>query len=187
MMADIVKFIETPFIDESMEECEYHECFHVTVTNLNNGGDIGINIESQDVFTHPSESYLIFDGLITKANGTVTPMQNNAITHLFSPIDYNLSNQLIESISYPSLPTTMLGLLKYPDEFSKVQVLNQLWYKDTATTAAKHDNSGFAARHAYLIQSLLIKGTLSFRIPLSTERNISSGETKTYYNWIPNG
>ena len=60
----------------------------------------------------------------------------------------------------------MLGLLKNPDDFSKAQVLNQLWYKDTATTAAKIDNNRFAARHAYLIQSPTVKGTFSFRTPL---------------------
>ena len=59
----------------------------------------------------------------------------------------------------------MLGLLKYPDDFSKAQGLNQLWYKDTATTAAKADNNGFAASYAYLIQSPIVKGTFSFRIP----------------------
>ena len=60
----------------------------------------------------------------------------------------------------------MLGLLKYPDDSSKAQGLNQLWYKDTATTAAKADNNRFAARHAYLIQSPTVKGTFSFRIPM---------------------
>ena len=60
----------------------------------------------------------------------------------------------------------MLGLLKYPDDFSKAQGLNQLWYKDTATTAVNADNNGFAARHAYLIQSPTVKGTFSFRIPM---------------------
>ena len=60
----------------------------------------------------------------------------------------------------------MLGLLKYPGDFSKAQGLNQLWYKDTATTAAKADNNGFAARHAYLIQSPTVKGTFPFRISL---------------------
>ena len=55
----------------------------------------------------------------------------------------------------------MLGLLKYPDDFSKAQGLYQLWYKDTTTTAAKADNNGFAARHAYLIQSPTVKGTFS--------------------------
>ena len=51
------------------------------------------------------------------------------------------------------MATTMLGLLKYPDDFSKARGLNQLWYKDTAITAVKAGNNGFAARHAYLIQS----------------------------------
>ena len=60
----------------------------------------------------------------------------------------------------------MLGLLKYPDDFSKAQGLNKLWYKDTATTAVKADNNGFTARHAYLIQSPTVKDTFSFRIPM---------------------
>ena len=41
-----------------------------------------------------------------------------------------------------------------------------MWYKDTATTAVKADNNGFAARHAYLIQSPTVKGSFSFRIPI---------------------
>ena len=41
-----------------------------------------------------------------------------------------------------------------------------MWHKNTATTAAKADNNGFAARHAYLIQSPTVKCTFSFRIPL---------------------
>ena len=86
--------------------------------------------------------------------------------HLFSRIEYYLSNQLIESLNYPGQATTMLGLLKYSDDFSKAQSLNQLWYKDTATTAVKVDNNGFAVRHAYLIQSPTVKGTFSFRIAM---------------------
>ena len=73
---------------------------------------------------------------------------------------------MIESINYPGQPTTMLGRLKYPDDFSKAQGLNQLWYKDTPTTAAKADNNGFAARHGYLIQSPTVKGTFYFIISM---------------------
>ena len=58
MMADILKFTETPIINESIEEYEYHEYEPITGTSLTNGGDVRISIESQDVFTHPSESYL---------------------------------------------------------------------------------------------------------------------------------
>ena len=64
----------------------------------------------------------------------------------------------------------MLGLLKYSYDFqfSKAQGLNQLWHKETATTAAKADNNGFIARHAYLIQLPTVKGTFYFRILSST-------------------
>ena len=172
MMADILKFTDTSIIDEIIEEYEYHEYEPNTGTSLNNGGDIRISIESLDVFTHPSESYLILEGCLTKADGThyansdEVALMNNAIMHLFSRIEYPLSNQLIESLNYPGQAATMLGLLKYPDDFSKAQDLNQLWYKDTATTAVKANNNEFAARHAYLIRSLTVKGTFSFRIPM---------------------
>ena len=73
---------------------------------------------------------------------------------------------MIESLNYTGQATTTLGLLKYPDDFSKAQGLNQLWYKDTSAAAAKAGNNGFAKRHAYLIQSPTVKGTFYFRIPL---------------------
>ena len=172
MMADILKFNDTAIIDDSIEEYEYHEYELITGTSLKKRVDIRIIIESQDVFTRPSESYLIFEGRLTKADKTAytnadeVALTNNAIMHLFIRNEYHLSNQLIESLNYRGQATTMIGLLKYPDDFSKAQGLNQLWYKDTATTVAKADNNGFAARHVYLIQSPTIKGTFSFRIPL---------------------
>ena len=102
-MADILSFAETPLIDESIEEYEYHEYDPITGTELTpNGGDIRISIESQDVFTHPSESYLIFAGRLTKADGTAyanadeIALTNNAIMHLFSRIEYHLSKLLVE-------------------------------------------------------------------------------------------
>ena len=82
------------------------------------------------MFAHPSESYLIFEDRLTKADGTAyanadeVALTNNAIMHMFSRIEYHLSNQLIESLNYPGQATTMLGLLNYPDGFSKAQGLN---------------------------------------------------------------
>ena len=132
---------------------------------------ISVSIESQDVFTHPSESYLISEGRLAKDNGTAyanayeVALTNNTLMHLFSRIEYHLSNQLIESLNYPGQAATILGLLKYPDDFATAQGLNKLWYTDTATTAAKVDNNG-STRHAYPIQSPTVKGTSSFRILL---------------------
>ena len=132
MLANILKFTETPFIDESIEEYEHHEYDPITGTNLNNCGDIRINIQSQNVFTHPRESYLLFEGRLTKDDNTIyanadeVALTNNAIIPLFSRIEYHLSNQLIESLSYAGQATTMLGLLKYSDDISKAQGLSQL-------------------------------------------------------------
>ena len=140
-MADILKFTDSPIIDESIDEYEYHEYEPISGTSLSNGGDVRMRIESQDVFTHPSKSYLIFEARLTKADGTTyvnaveLVLTKNSIMHLFSRAECHLSNQLIESIDYPGQETTMLGLLKYPHDFSKAQGLNQLWYKDTAATA----------------------------------------------------
>ena len=58
MMADILKFTDIQIIDESIEQYEYHEYEPITGTILNNGSDIRISIESEDVFTHPSEKLL---------------------------------------------------------------------------------------------------------------------------------
>ena len=116
-----------PIIDESIEEHEYHEYDPITGTNDNSGRDIRISIESQDMVAHPSESNLIFEGRLTKADNTAyanadeIALTNNALLHLFSRIEYHLSNQLIESLHYPGQATIMLGLLKYPDHFSKAQ------------------------------------------------------------------
>ena len=81
-------------IDESIEEYEYHEYEPITGTSHNNGGDVRIGIESQDVCTHPSESYLIFEGRLTKADDTLyvnadeVALTNNAIMHLLAELSF---------------------------------------------------------------------------------------------------
>ena len=88
-MADILKFTDTPIIDERIEEYEDHEYEPITGTSLNDSGDVRISIESRDVFTHPRESYLIFEGRLTKVDGTAyvnadeVALTNSAIMHLF--------------------------------------------------------------------------------------------------------
>ena len=96
-------------------------------------------------------------------------LTKNGLMHLFKRIRYDLSGQKIESLAHPGQATTMLGLLKYPDDFSKSKGLNQLWYKDTATGAVLDGvgtNVGYKIRQEYIIKSSDPRGTFSFRIPL---------------------
>jgi len=138
---DILSITEKTQIDETVEEYEYHSHEPITSTNMNKPGEIRINIETQDLFTHPSESYLVFYGKLVKnavdavfADADVITLTNNAMMHLFSNIKYQLSGQEIESLFHPGQAATMLRLLKLPDDFQKSTGLNQLWMKDSHTT-----------------------------------------------------
>ena len=92
-MNSILKITETILGDNSIDKYEYFECEPVVGTNLNNsGGDIRLYIETQDIFTHLSESFLLIEGRLTKADGTAhanadnISLTNNAMMHLFRDI-----------------------------------------------------------------------------------------------------
>ena len=172
MQSDILGFTEAPITDEGIGRYEWHECNPVIETNLNSAGEIRLTLESQDTFNHPAESYLLFEGKLTRANGEAydnadaVAFTNNGVMHLFSQISYSLANQDIETIFHPGQATTMLRLLKYPDDFAKAQGLNQLWTKDTTATANMAQNTGFAVRQTNLIRKPTAKGTFSLVVPL---------------------
>ena len=171
-MNSILRITEPILKDDSIDKYEEIEYEPVAGTNLNSSGqDIRLTIETQDIFTHPSESYLIVEGRLLRANNNsygnddLINLTNNGIMHLFKRIRYDLSGQEIENIMNVGQATTMLGLLKYPDDFSKSKGLNQLWYKDT-TENANDDNIGYLYRRYYIIRNSNPKGSFSFRIPL---------------------
>ena len=172
MNADILRITDPIVSDESISEYEHLEYNPIAGTNLNDGGDITITIELQDIFTHPSESFLLIEGELLKNDGTryanddnIT-LTNNGAMYLFKHIRYDLAEKEIESVQNPGQATTMLGLLKYLDDFSKSIGLNQLWYKDTDPTADIDANLGFNVRHNYIIKSPNPEGAFSFRVPL---------------------
>ena len=172
-MNGILRITDPILSDNSIDEYEDVEYNPVAGTNLNSSGqNIRLVIETQDIFTHPSESFLTIEGELKKndnnryANDDPIALTNNGIMHLFKCIRYELSGQEIENIVNVGQTTTMLGLLKYPDDFSKSKGLNQLWYKDTTDTAVLADNAGFKIRHDYIIVNAQPKGSFSFRIPL---------------------
>ena len=171
-MSSILRITDPILKDDSIDKYEEIEYEPVAGTNLNSSGqDIRLTIETQDIFTHPSESYLIVEGRLLKTdnnsygNNDLITLTNNGIMHLFKRIRYDLSGQEIENIMNVGQATTMVGLLKYPDDFSKSKGLNQLWYKDT-TENADDDNTGYAYRRYYIIRNSNPRGSFSFRIPL---------------------
>ena len=174
-MSSILRITDPIIKDDSIDKYEEIEYGYIAGTNLNTPGqDIRITIETQDVFTHPSESYLIVEGQLLRSdtgnpyvnpNNALINLTNNGIMHLFKRIRYDLSGQEIENIMNVGQATTMLGLLKYPDDFSKSKGINQLWYKDTSTFA-NDDNVGYGARRFLIITTPTNVGLFNIRTPL---------------------
>ena len=180
-MADILQITEDIPVDYSIYDYEYKEYNPIVGTDLNRGS-IVLTIESQDIYTHPAESFLVIEGQLgvpiapplagvnPYGNADTVTLINNGIMYLFSDVRYHLASHEIEVLQNPGHATTMLGLLKYPDDSTKSQGLNQLWLPDTPidnnNEANKVDNLGFKKRFEYIILKSNPNGTFSFKIPL---------------------
>ena len=180
-MADILQITEDIPVDDSIYEYEYKEYNAIAGTDYNRGS-IVITIEAQDIYTHPAEIYLMIDGNLRKRaraingdlqyydNNNIITLINNGLMYLFSDVRYHLASHEIEVLQNPGYASSMLGMLKYPDDFNKSQGLNQLWAPDTPiadnTTANKDNNEGFKKRHEYIIKEPVISGTFNIKIPL---------------------
>ena len=92
-MSSILRITDPILSDDSIDKYEDIEYEPVAGTNLNSSGaDIRLTIETQDIFTHPSESFLIIEGRLIKGDDTpyavadLITLTNNGIMHLFKRI-----------------------------------------------------------------------------------------------------
>ena len=175
-MADILQITEDIPVDDSIYEYEYKEYNPIAGAPLNRGS-IVLTIESQDIYTHPAESFLIVEGKLVKNADesvydadTLITLINNGIMYLFSDVRYHLASHEIEVLQNPGHATTILGMLKFPDDFSKSQGLNQCWIKGTGegntTVDGNNPNEGFKLRRNYIINMPASRGHFCFKIPL---------------------
>ena len=104
-MNSILRITDPIISDNTIDKYEYYEYNPIVGTNLDNVGDIRIDIGSQDIFTHPSGSFLIIEGRLTKAlngnpyaNADNISLINNGMMYLFRNIRYEISGHEIEKI-----------------------------------------------------------------------------------------
>ncbi len=89
-MSNVLITTEGLAFDESLQEYQVHEYEPQTGANLNNQGDILINIETQVLLLHPAESYLLVEGQLQKndssayADADLVSLFHNGIMYLFS-------------------------------------------------------------------------------------------------------
>ncbi|XP_065678188.1 uncharacterized protein LOC136093168 [Hydra vulgaris] len=169
--SDIFNITDKLRFDEEIKRYEEYE-FTPSVNSNLNSGEIRIFIESSDSFFHPHESYLEIEGRLVKADGSAyidtdaITLAHNGIMHLFERIEYRFFDSIVEAVSFPGIATTMLGLLKYPNDFQQSKAMNQFWYKDSTATADLVNNTGFSTRQQYIIKKPTTKGKFEISIPL---------------------
>ena len=66
-MNNILRITDPIPSDDSIDKYELFGYNPVVGTNLNGVGDIRINIETQDIFTHPSESFFSYRRMLNKS------------------------------------------------------------------------------------------------------------------------
>ena len=182
MSAEIYQWPEAVLIDETTEEYEYFEYSpdSETLESLNGVREIRFNIDALSTFIHPHKSFLYFEGQILRdgnvafnagnpaVDNNVT-LANDGIIHLFSEIKYTINGQPIEDILNPAISSIMLGMLRYPDDFSKSKGLLQCWFKDGANGGFANTNTGREERKKIFFDQTAAageRGKFSFCIPL---------------------
>jgi hypothetical protein len=151
-MENILTITEVNRQDDTVTSYQYFQFTPQIGSNLNNPGEIVINVFPQDEYMHLAESYLTFEGVITKHDGSPivagdkVTFANNGIMYLFRLLQFQLNGSVIESIYSPGQATTMMKLLKNTRDSSG---LLSCWEKDTSMTLTTEANDGMKIRHAY--------------------------------------
>jgi hypothetical protein len=167
---DILEITDQPLIDESIDRYEYYPHSPVQGSKLN--GVTTFKIDDQGAYLYSGDSYLLFNGQLTKSDAASNPygvddlvtLTNNAMMYLYASITHKFGEQLTEILNHPGRATTMLGASKYRDDFNKTTGLNRCWAMDTSSTA-DDNNLSFKTRRKSRKKSDP-RGTFAFYVPL---------------------
>lgn len=114
MSFNILNIGEHVLADNSIVNCEVHSHPPYANTTLNKYDEIRIPIQTQDIYTLPSNSSIYIEGrLLDNENKVSTTMQftNNFIAFLFDEIRYEIGGILIDRVRNPGITSTLKGLV----------------------------------------------------------------------------
>lgn len=138
------EIFEKPTRDDSVTEFEYVEYLPRDTNTLNNDGQL-ISIETKDLdeYLLPHKAVLEIRGRLKQAGNGADYDADDNITlcnngwSLFRSVEYQMNNQIVESISqYAPVASTIMNLVQFSDDYGRSTATNMLWYKDTSTGAA---------------------------------------------------
>lgn len=113
----LLNVLEQSTFDEGIEGIEFHTHYPFASTSLDNGDEIVISIQHQDIYTLPWQSYIYLEGRFTKEDGASPDASikliNNAFAFLFDEIRYEINGVEIDRVRNVGITSTMKGYLTH--------------------------------------------------------------------------
>nr|CAH7755698.1 unnamed protein product [Callosobruchus chinensis] len=117
MSFNILNIGEHAITDNSIVSCELHSHPPYANTTFNKSDEIRIPIQTQDIHTLPSKSYLYIEGKLVDA-ATLKPsvtlqLCNNFLAHLFDEVRYEVAGVVVDRVRNPGITSTLKGLVSF--------------------------------------------------------------------------
>nr|CAH7767386.1 unnamed protein product [Callosobruchus chinensis] len=116
MSFNILNIGEHIITDNSIVSCELHSHPPYANTTFNKADEILIPIQTQDIYTLPSKSYLYIEGKLvdTTLKPSVTlQLCNNFLAHLFDEVRYEVAGVVVDRVRNPGITSTLKGLVSF--------------------------------------------------------------------------
>lgn len=117
--------------DDSITSLQHH-AYNPYTTSFNNGDEIRISIQQQDLYLLPSDSYLYIEGNIntidfsdkaTAAQKVVPNIVNNVIACLFDEFRYEINGFEVDRCKNPGITTTVKGFISFTaDDMNRLRI-----------------------------------------------------------------
>ncbi|KAK9744509.1 hypothetical protein QE152_g7666 [Popillia japonica] len=105
-----LKVNDSVYVDNSITNYEFHTYQPYAATTFNNNDEIRIPIQTSNIYTLPSDSYIYIEGRLLKADDIVTSsltFVNNGLAFLFEEIRYELAGTVIVRNKNPGITSTL--------------------------------------------------------------------------------
>ena len=137
----VLDLSSAPLRDDSLEDISW---FEYAPQNPGARQNLLLTVNNADQYALPSEAYLQVSGKLVKAAGDaayasadVVALVNNGIMALFESVSYWINGVEVEALNNNvDIATTILGLVRYSDDYAKTTGTSLLWAKDTSAAAS---------------------------------------------------
>ena len=116
--------------DDSITRYQYHTHQPYSSSTFNNNDEIRIPIQTQDLYTLPSQSFLYLEGTLLKNDKTYSTnvnFINNGILFLFDEIRYEMGGTVIDRVRNPGITSTMKGYVSFTQLEGRTSLKNAGW------------------------------------------------------------